>query len=45
LRRRAGARDFKTGKRTNDAGSMASVLKMMSDQDIEDLGHYLAGLY
>ena len=38
-------RDFKTGKRTNDAGSMASVLKMMSDQDIEALGHYLAGLY
>jgi len=38
-------RDFKTGKRTNDAGNMASVSKTLSDQDIEDLGHYLAGLY
>jgi cytochrome c553 len=24
---------------------MASVSKTLSDQDIEDLGHYLAGLY
>jgi cytochrome c553 len=38
-------RDFKAGKRTNDAGNMASVSKTLSDQDIEDLGHYLAGLY
>ena len=38
-------RDFKTGKRTNDAGNMASVSKTLSDQDIEDLGHYVAGLY
>ena len=38
-------RDFKTGKRTNDAGNMASVSKTLSDQDIDDLGHYLAGLY
>jgi cytochrome c553 len=38
-------RDFKTGKRTNDAGNMASVSKTLSDQDIEDLGHYLAGLH
>ena len=38
-------RDFKTAKRTNDAGNMASVSKTLSDQDIEDLGHYLAGLY
>jgi cytochrome c553 len=38
-------KDFKTGKRTNDAGNMASVSKTLSDQDIEDLGHYLAGLY
>ena len=37
--------DFKTAKRTNDAGNMASVSKTLSDQDIEDLGHYLAGLY
>ena len=38
-------RDFKTGKRTNDAGNMASVSKTLSTQDIDDLGHYLAGLY
>ena len=38
-------RGFKTGKRTNDAGNMASVSKTLSDQDIDDLGHYLAGLY
>jgi cytochrome c553 len=38
-------RDFKTGKRTNDAGNMASVSKTLSDADIDDLGHYLAGLY
>jgi cytochrome c553 len=38
-------RDFKTAKRTNDAGNMASVSKTLSEQDIEDLGHYLAGLY
>jgi cytochrome c553 len=38
-------RDFKTAKRTNDAGNMASVSKTLSDRDIDDLGHYLAGLY
>ena len=38
-------RDFKGGKRTNDAGSMASVSKTLSEEDIDDLGHYLAGLY
>jgi len=38
-------RDFKTGKRTNDAGNMSSVAKTLSEQDIENLGHYLAGLY
>ena len=38
-------RDFKSGKRTNDAGSMTSVSKTLSEQDIDDLGHYLAGLY
>ena len=38
-------RDFKSGKRTNDAGNMASVSKTLSDQDIEDLGHYLGGLH
>jgi cytochrome c553 len=38
-------KDFKNGKRTNDAGNMASVSKTLSDQDMDDLGHYLAGLY
>ena len=37
-------RDFKTYRRTNDAGNMASVSKTLTDQDIEDLGHYLVGL-
>jgi len=38
-------RNFKTGKRTNDAGNMASVAKTLSDRDIEDLAHYLSSLY
>jgi cytochrome c553 len=38
-------RDFKTLTRTNDAGNMTAVAKTLSDQDIDDLGHYLAGLY
>ena len=37
--------DFRSGKRTNDAGNMASVSKTLSDQDIVDLANYLAGLY
>ncbi len=44
LRRQADAR-LQDRQRTNDAGNMASVAKTLSDQDIEDLGHYLAGLY
>lgn len=36
--------DFKAARRTNDAGNMASVAKTLSEQDIRDLGHYLAGL-
>jgi len=36
---------FKAGQRTNDAGNMASVSKTLSDGDIDDLGHYLAGLH
>ena len=36
--------DFKAGRRTNDAGNMASVSQTLSDQDIENLAHYLAGL-
>jgi cytochrome c553 len=38
-------RAFKTGKRTNDAGNMASVAKTLSERDIEDLAHYLGSLY
>jgi len=36
--------DFKTGRRTNDAGNMASVSKTLSERDIEDLSHFLATL-
>jgi cytochrome c553 len=37
-------KDFKNYRRTNDAGNMASVAKTLSDQDIEDLAHYLTSL-
>ena len=37
--------DFKNGRRTNDAGTMTSVSKTLSDADIDDLAHYLAALY
>ena len=36
--------DFKAGRRTNDAGTMSSVSKTLSDQDMDDLAHYLAEL-
>ena len=35
---------FKARQRTNDAGSMTSVANTLSDKDIENLAHYLAGL-
>jgi cytochrome c553 len=38
-------RDFKNRARTNDAGNMTAVARTLSDQDIEDLGHYTASLY
>lgn len=38
-------KDFKAAKRTNDAGNMTSVSKTLSERDIDDLAHYLAGLY
>lgn len=38
-------RDFKERRRTNDAGNMTSVARTLSDGDIEDLAHYLSGLY
>jgi cytochrome c553 len=37
-------KDFKEGKRTNDAGNMAAVSKTLSDEDIENLAAYLANL-
>jgi cytochrome c553 len=37
-------KDFKEGRRTNDAGNMSSVSKTISDEDIINLGHYLANL-
>ncbi len=36
--------DFKAGRRTNDAGTMASVAKTLSEEDIKNLANYLAGL-
>ncbi|HVS26236.1 MAG TPA: c-type cytochrome [Burkholderiales bacterium] len=38
-------KDFKTGKRTNDAGNMTSVSKTLNDADIDNLGHYLESLW
>ena len=37
-------RAFKTGERKNDAGTMASVSKTLSDEDIEALAQFLANL-
>jgi cytochrome c553 len=37
-------RDFKTGKRTNDAGTMTSVARGLSEDDIENLAHYIVNL-
>ena len=36
--------DFKAGRRTNDAGNMSSVSKTLSDQDMDDLAHFLSTL-
>ena len=35
---------FKARRRTNDAGNMTSVANTLSDKDIDNLAHYLAGL-
>ena len=37
-------KDFKARSRTNDAGNMTSVAGTLSDQDIDNLGHYIANL-
>ena len=36
--------DFKSGARTNDAGTMSSVSKTLSAQDMDDLAHFIANL-
>ena len=36
--------DFKTRKRTNDAGNMTSVAGTLSEADIENLAQYIANL-
>jgi cytochrome c553 len=36
--------DFKARKRTNDGGNMTSVSATLSDEDIENLAHYIANL-
>ena len=36
--------DFKARNRTNDAGSMTSVSGTLSEQDIDNLAHYIVGL-
>lgn len=36
--------DFRARTRTNDAGNMISVSRSLSDEDIENLAHFLAGL-
>lgn len=37
-------KDFKAKTRTNDAGNMTSVASTLSEADIENLAHYIAGL-
>ena len=37
-------RAFKERTRTNDAGTMTSVARTLADADIDNLGHYIAGL-
>jgi cytochrome c553 len=36
--------DFRARRRTNDAGSMTSVAKGLSDEDIQNLANYVANL-
>jgi len=36
--------DFRAKRRTNDAGNMTSVAGTLSDDDIENLSHYIANL-
>src|SRR4051794_3990552 len=36
--------DFRAKRRTNDAGNMTSITRNLSDEDIENLAHYIANL-
>ena len=36
--------DFRARRRTNDAGSMTSVSRNLSDDDIRNLANYITGL-
>jgi cytochrome c553 len=36
--------DFKARRRTNDAGNMTSVAGTLTDDDIENLSHYITNL-
>lgn len=35
---------FKNKERTNDAGNMTAVMRGLSDDDLENLSHYIAGI-
>src|SRR5438067_4379661 len=37
-------RDYRSRARTNDAGTMTAVARTLSDEDIDNLAHYLASL-
>lgn len=37
--------DFRARNRTNDAGNMTSVSRGLTDEQIEQLGHYITGLF
>ena len=37
-------KDFKARTRTNDAGNMTSVAQTLSDEDIENLSHYITSI-
>ncbi|TMA22079.1 MAG: cytochrome c4 [Deltaproteobacteria bacterium] len=37
-------KDYRTRTRTNDAGTMTAVARTLSDEDIDNLAHYLASL-
>jgi cytochrome c553 len=37
-------KDFKARTRTNDAGNMTAVARTLSDEDVENLAHYITSL-